>query len=240
MLQKTEQTLFTEESSLTKFNPLDWWIYKTIGPGIDQGEQYLNYPACKHAEMYFLLFLQALQKEYKNRQLIKREHLHTVTVQSYDRQLSLQALAIHKKTPFKKNVVRRHHEYDLGEETFLLLTSPLAGTICQAATPTNNHSKLLTLKAIRPLTYNQPWITHLFEKEIQNEHGTLAHHELTIAQMALDSLKKRGYIENIIFLLTQIGVPVTTDQIFSNSRIPKVTIENRSVEKMSAALINNI
>lgn len=217
---RENKKVIDDERMSDPIDPSDWWRYKTLDAKIDSGDKYFDHPVCKFTEFYYLLFLLTLQNEYSELKRLKKNHLFGVTVLSYDNRLKTNALAIQKSVGLPRQISQKYG-HGLGEKTFLLLTSPLAGTICsneQVWICENLGPKIVT--AIRPLLYNQPQVTKLFKKAISKQGvASITAHDIKLFNLALKMIQQFGYIESIIRILKNLNLPVEENVFILNSKL---------------------
>lgn len=232
------------ETTHQKTSVHDWWIYKTSGPGIHQAENYFAHPACDYAEYYYALFIHGLRNLLKSSKL-PQQYIVSTLVLSYDQKLTLPATALRKTNlHVSSGLFRETRHYTYGEETYLLLNTHLAGTICEyspwstTARTLAPQMKAIPTRAIRPLSFNASWISEIFMNELKNKHNTLQSHELDQIEATLNYIQKHGFIEGITQLLTELNLPICADTVLQNSQLPKINIAKYKKQKqLSRALV---
>jgi len=213
-----------------QFDPLDWWIYNFARNGIDHGEEYIIHPVCEFSEVNFLLYLLKLQTIYSNKRKLKQNHLETVTVYSYDRKLKTSALAIkkNKMIPMKKS---NDYKIDFGIDTYLIINTALAGTVCLDLPRVLTKSKHPVVKTIKPLTYNASWVPKLLIKEIDTYINPPKPYDLDLLKEGLRLVNMHGYLEAIITILNRSDLPVDQEAFLRNSQIPTVNYDINKVRQ---------
>ena len=189
--------------------PQDWWV-QAFSQSPKTDESYPT-PACDYAEHRFLAFLVILlQLERKK----AKKRVETVRVFSYDGSLETEATGI-QKNRVSSYTGMRPRSYHFYEETYLLLTGQLAGTIAEVGQYNayrKRGKKLTTVTAIRPL-HPHTEIAHNLELErrlvdgrsdIRKEPKLV--HVIKLLERTKKLIGKRGYIPALIYILEQLGL----------------------------------
>lgn len=200
-----------------KTDPYDWWQFNTLAGKklkgkVRNAEIYMSSPVCKQAEALYLLLFLHLSKEKSAQKSIKRVFLH-----SYDGTKTMEANAIYKKTLVDQ------YDFIFGEETYLIIDGPLAGTLCQLL-PNGynipNPTSFPEVIAHRPLAFDANWIDRYLEVWTNTSADP---YEKALMAEALKLIRKKTYGRLILPLIKKITKnQVDTKSFFRN--IKKISV----------------
>jgi len=195
-----------------QINPLEWWAYKDGGLGIKHSEEYFTSPFCEYAEIYYLLMLIALRSVYKNSPKKVRKYCQRQEVCSNDKSRKITALVLHKQS-----IIENLFDifYYFGEQTFLVLTTELAGTI-------RSKDIMGPIYAWRPLTHNPEWVKKALITLPRIILGGNVVSMQGFVKEALFMIDKYGYTGTITMLIKDLGLDFNSEAFVRNSKMPVI------------------
>lgn len=226
MTQKSvERPTGTPNNSVTENQGImSWWLYQTFNGQPKREDEYFPHPVCSNAEHEFLCFLVAANLIFRRKE-DTHSRIKPATVQSYDGKKKQVAHAIKKDKIIKRNFRSSNQLYTFGEDTYLVLDGPLAGTIA------NYHLGLrasgdgtIPIQAVRPLRNNDTSVLHRIES-FQTSTST-SPEKKELLTLASELIVARGYIHAVIYMLEQLEIDANKQAIIENSAALSIIQEN--------------
>lgn len=208
----------TTLSSAETFNPQDWWAYKELKN--EPNPDYYPIPVCEYAEHRFLAFLLMLEKISKKRKNFKNSFVVPTNIFSYDGQRELVATGIQKQL-LSTGVGKKRLIYRFTEESYLILTGKLSGSICVPSPyfKKKKKNKAYSVQAYRPI-HNHEKILEKIKIEIQSLYKNKSEyhgHKIELLELTSELIKTHGYIHAIIHCLEQLNFEHNSERIIYNS-----------------------
>ena len=178
-------------------------------------------PVCGEAETYYLLYFLKLLEVLNTTGKILQGNLFEVTVYSFDHSKYTKALAIKKQDLFD---IKSNQYFSMGEQTFLIINSNLAGTLGKSVDWTPQYENTVSVKAIRPL---MPSSTQTIQdiKSVISQTGIAFDHfsleQAILFQTAFDELQKQLLLDIIISASHTLELPINEAAFRKNTAIPK-------------------
>lgn len=226
MTQKSvEKPASTPSDSVTE-NPaiMSWWLYQTFNGQPKREDEYFPHPVCGNAEHEFLCFLITANMVFKWRE-DTHNRIKPATVQSYDGKQRQVSRAIQKDKIVKRNFRSSNQLYTFGEDTYLVLDGPLAGTIANYHLGLKaNGDGTIPIQAVRPLRNNDASVLHRIES-FQTSTST-SPEKKEVLTLTSELIVARGYIHAVIYMLEQLKIDANKQAIIENSTALSIIQEN--------------